>query len=68
MHIILLSDDPLKKKPGILRTPFKSTEDGSQKETFSFWTMTEKGILMNILAHVFHFLAASGIQEPVGHN
>ena len=39
--------------------PLKSTEDGGQKETFSFWTMTEKGILMNILAHQSHFLAAS---------
>lgn len=50
----------LLKKSGILMTPLKSTEDRSQKETFSFWTVTEKGILMNILAHMSHFLAASG--------
>lgn len=59
MLIILFSDWSFKKS-GILMIPLKSTEDGSQKETFSFWTMTEKGILMNILAHKSHFLAASG--------
>lgn len=44
-------------------TPLKNTEDGGQKETFSFLTMTEKGILMNILAHISHFLAASGLKS-----
>lgn len=51
--------DPWKKKSGILTIPLKIPKMGPE-ENFSFWTMTEKGILMNILAHRCHFLALSG--------